>query len=253
MSRHWLAALAAGLMLPTVAAAQVTRGPVEENWSARFRISPYVGFSPAFKSKGTRAIYTGGAQPQLYSEYYEFDYASGPVTGLSGELQVAPRYSVVASFAWNNRGHTTVHEQDGDLRLETGSQFWFAKAGALLRFRDAESNMQMRTINASFFAGGAFMREVPKTSLFSTSAFTSPANHFGANFGAEAELPFASRKVAFQAAVEDFVVIWSKDALNRRFQNETMNAYGPDAISEVSPELSHFLVARVGLSFRFGN
>jgi hypothetical protein len=253
MRRHWLAALAAGLMLPTVAAAQVTREPVEENWSARFGISPYVGFSPAFKSKGTRAIYTGGAQPQLVSEYYEFDYASGPVTGLSAELQVAPRYSVVASAAWNNRKHTTVHEQNGNMRLETGSQFWFAKLGGLLRFRDVESNMQMRTINAAFFVAGAFIREIPETSIFSTSAFTSAANHYGVNLGAEAEVPFASRKVAFQAALEDFVVFWSKDALYRRFETETMNTYGPDAISEISPERSHLLVARVGLSFRFGH
>jgi hypothetical protein len=252
MTRHWLAALAAGLMLPTVAAAQVRRTPVETNWNAKFRITPYVGFSPGFKSKGTRAIYTGGAQPQLYSEYYEFDYAAGPVTGLSAEFQVAPRYSIVASAAWNNRNHTTVHEGDGDLRLDNGSQFWFAKLGASLRMLEVEPDMQMRRINAAVFAGAALIREIPETSIFSTSAFTSGANHYGANVGAEAELPFANRKLAFQAALEDYLVFWSKDALYLRYENETMNAYGPEAISEISADRSNFLVMRVGLAFRFG-
>jgi hypothetical protein len=252
MNRHWLAALAAGLMLPSVAAAQITRVPADDNVSAKFRVSPYVGFSPGFKSKGTRAIYTGGAQPQLYSEYYEFDYAAGPVTGLSAEYQIAPRYNVVAAVAWNNRPRTTVHEEDGDLRPEMGSQFWFAKLGAALRFREFEPDMQMRRVNAALFAGAAFIREVPKTSIFSTSSFTTGANHFGANVGAEAELPFANRKLAFQAAVEDYLVIWSKDALYRRYENETMNVYGPDAISEISASRSNFLVMRVGLAFRFG-
>ncbi len=252
MTRHWLAALAAGLMLPTAVAAQMPRGAVEEGWGPKLRVTPYVGFSPGFKSQGTRAIYTGGVQPMLYSDAYQFDYASGPVTGLAGEYQVADRYSVIASIAWNNRGHTVVHEEDGDQRLDTGSQFWFAKLGGAIRFREGEPDMQMRRINASLFAAAALYREVPDVSIFSTSNFTSGANHYGANVGAEAELPFVNRKLAFTAALEDYMIFWSESALSRRFENETINAYGMDAITDISASRSNFWVLRVGLVFRFG-
>jgi hypothetical protein len=252
MNRHWLLALAAGLMLPTVAAAQLSRGPIEENWSAKLRVTPYVGFSPSFKSSGTRAVYTGGAEPMLYSEYYQFDYAAGPVTGLLAEFKLAGRFNAIASIAWNNRNHTTMWQADGSGRIETGSQFWLAKVGGSVRMLEAEPDMQMRRVNASVFFAGAVIREVPETSLFSSSNFTTPAQHFGANFGAQAELPFVNRKLAFEAAVEDFMVFWSADALNRRFENEILNAYGPEAVAEVAPSRSNFLVARVGLVFRFG-
>ena len=252
MSRHWLAALAAGLMLPTVAAAQLSRGPVDQNWSAKLRVTPYVGFSPSFKSSGTVAVFTGGAQPMLYSAYYGFDYASGPVTGLLAEFKIASRFNAVASIAWNNRDHTSVWDEDGFEHIDTGSQFWIAKLGGSMRMLEAEPDMQMRRVNASVFVAGAFLREVPETSIFSSSNFTRPAQHYGANFGAQAEMPFVNRKLAFEAAVEDFVIFWSADALNRRFENEILNTYGPMAVAEFSPSRSNFLVARVGLVFRFG-
>jgi hypothetical protein len=186
----------------------------------------------------------------LYADKYGFNYASGPVTGLSAEFKFADRFSALAAFGWSNREHTSYYDQDGFQHLDVGSQFFIGKFGTAVRFREGEPDMQVRRVNASIFAAGAMIREVPEVSLFSSSNFTTSANHYAVNGGAEAELPFVNRKLAFQAAVEDYIVFWNKDALRARFENDIATVYGTDAVAELTPARSNIWVVRVGLVFR---
>ena len=49
----------------------------------------------------------------------------------------------------------------------------------------------------------------PASDLFAT------ARHFGLNFGATGELPFAHDRLAFQLGIEDYLTFWNETQLQR--------------------------------------
>jgi hypothetical protein len=153
-------------------------------------------------------------------------------------------------LAWSSRGRTTSRDDDGFLFEEPGSDFWIAKVGALMRFRE-DSDLQLRRLNAAVFAGPAFLREQPETSIFSSSEFDSGRNHWGVSFGAEGEMPFPNKMFALHAAFEDIVIFWSESALQDRMAGSIRQGFGDTAVAEVDADHSHMFILRVGLSVRF--
>ncbi|MEX2283019.1 MAG: hypothetical protein WEE89_11100 [Gemmatimonadota bacterium] len=247
MKRHWLVALAALATVPAIASAQM-RG-VDEGWGPKLRATPFLGWSPGFESAGNLAVSTGGTNPIQGAEY-SFDYAPGPITGVNLEARAHGRFSAVGMLAWSSRGRTTSRDDDGFLFEEPGSDFWIARVGGLMRFRE-DSDLQLRRLNAAVFAGPAFLREVPETSIFSSSAFDSARNHWGVSFGAEGELPFANKMFALHAAFEDIVIFWDETSLQQRMDGSIRASFGDLAAAEVDADHSHMFVLRVGLSVRF--
>ena len=250
MKWHWLVAAAAFATVPDTASAQVLYG-ADNGWGPKFRATPFVGWSPGFESAGSMAIFTGGANPTLESAVYVFDYAPGPMTGLNLEYRVHGRFSAVGTATWSSRGKITAEDEDGFLFEQAGSDFYIGKVGVLMRFRE-DSELQLRRLNAAVFLGPAFIREKPETTRFSPpDAFTASRNHWGVNWGAEAELPFDDKRFAFHAAIEDFVIFWNETALQDRFDADVRNTFGDEAALEVDADHSNLFAIRIGLSFRF--
>jgi hypothetical protein len=249
MSRHWLIAVAAFATLPAIASAQAPRA-LDDGWGPMLRATPFIGWSPSFNSSGNLAIFTGGVNPRIESATYSYDYAYGPITGVNFEARAHNQFSGVGQIAWSSRSRTTALDEDGFEFEEPGSDFWFVKVGGLMRFRE-DSELQLRRLNAAIFAGPAFIREVPDVSILSGSSFTKARNHWGFNFGAEAEMPLSNRMLAFQAAFEDNMIWWDEIAVQQRLAANIRNSYGSEAVAEVDSDLSHMFVLRLGLSVRF--
>lgn len=248
MKRHMLISVAVLGIIPAAVAAQLP-SQNDEGWGPRVRATPFVGFSPGFTSSGSLAVYTGlTIRPGEYS----FDYAPGPVSGVGVEVRAYNRFSGIASAAWSSRGHTNYLLEDGTQYQDAGSDFYLVKLGGSMRFRESDPELQLRRLNASVFAAGAFIREVPEVTLLSSSGFTQARNQYGVNFGAEAELPLTNKMLAFHAAIEDFVVFWDELALQERLIPSVKAAYGNDAVAEVDADHSSIWVVRLGLSVRFG-
>lgn len=248
MKRQMLFAAAVFVTLPALAGAQEQLRPVDHGWGPRVRATPFVGWSPGFNSAGLLAVF---ANNNIAPAEYSFDYAPGPVSGVGLEVRVHDRFSGIGSVAWSSRGHTRFDLEDGTFIQDAGSDFYIAKLGGQIRFREADPELQLRRLNASLYLAGAFLREDPEVSVLSSSRFVNARNHWGVNFGAEAELPLTDRRFAFITAFEDHVIFWDEVAIQERMQSFVLNSFGPDAAFEVDADHSHLWVLRLGLSYRF--
>jgi hypothetical protein len=123
------------------------------------------------------------------------------------------------------------------------------KLGVLMRYRE-DSEMQLRRLNAAMFVGPAFIHEVPESSRFSSTNLDA-RNHFGVNFGIEAEMPFSNQMFALHAALEDYVIFWDETAMQEKLNSRILNTFGSEAAAEVDADHSNMVVLRLGLSFRF--
>lgn len=251
MKRHVLIVVTALSTLPAAVAAQLPRG-IDEGWGPLIRLTPFVGWSPGFNASGDLAIAPGNAPGTIQPATFEFDYASGPASGVNLELRAFDRFSLIGGVAWSSRGHTTFATADPAVFIqEAGSDLYFAKAGGAVRFREIDPDLQLRRLNASVFLAGAYIHERPEVLLFSNSRFTSSRNHFGVNFGAEGELPLANRRFAFHGGLEDFVVFWNESAIEDRLAGSIEADFGSGSVAAADADHSHIWVVRLGFSVRF--
>lgn len=236
------------LSVPAAAAAQLPRMN-EEGWGPRVRATPFVGFSPGFESTG----FLGIATPrEITSQPYSFSYSPGPVTGLNVDVRVYNRFSAIGSFMWTSRGRTTgpFIDTSGDEYEDAGSDFITAKVGGSMRFREGETELQLRRLSATIYAAGAFIRETPEVAILSPSEFTRARNHWGVNFGADGELPLANNRLAVMFGFEDYVFFWDEFAIQQRLQGLVRESYGRDAAVEVDADHSHMFALRFGLTIK---
>jgi len=249
MVRHWIVAAAVLAALPVSAQAQLPGR--DEGYGPRVRATPFVGFSPGITSKGTARVLSA-TSPTAIDEQFEFSLGSGPVSGVNLELRFYNRFSVIASGAWSSRDASTFQTLEGFEDEYPGSDLWLAKLAAGVRLREAQPDLQMRGLNAMVFIGPALVREVPEISLLKDTQFTSAANNWGVNIGAEGELPLAKDFLAFTIGLEDNIIFWDEAGQATRLQPLWRPGYGDGAVAEIDSDHSHFWVARIGLSFRFG-
>lgn len=235
--------------LPATAVAQATPLLDPPEWGPRIRATPFVGFGAAFRSQGSLSVITGD---QLFSDSYDFEYGSGPVTGVNLEVRAHRRFSALASVAWSRRGETRFETIDG-IATDVGSDFWMARVAPAIRLREREAELQFRNLSALLFAGPAVIREQPELNLRSAPEWRDPVTHWGVNFGAEAELPLANDRLAFTAALEDYLIFWDAEAVERHLRRSYQAKHGAGAVAEADPNLSNLVVLRIGLTFRFGN
>jgi hypothetical protein len=246
MGRHSFLVAALSL-LPLTASAQI-RLSVDEGWGPFVRATPFVGLSPSFRSSGNLAVAT---QTAIIPLDYDFEYGAGAVAGVNVEVRAWNRFSGIGALAWSSRGRTVFETDDGELFEDAGSDLFFVKAGGAMRFREPDSDLQRRRLNASVFLAAAFIREKPEVLLFSASEFTKSRNHWGVNFGAEGELPLPDRRFAFHGALEDYMIMWDDEAVRQRLAGSIRGAYGADAEAIVAPDRSHVIMMRLGFSYRW--
>jgi hypothetical protein len=249
MKRHALLVVAALTALPAVLTAQLPRG-VDEGWGPMIRLTPFVGWSPGFNASGAMAV-AATSPAGIVPATFDFDYASGPVSGVNLEVRVIDRFSVVGAASWSSRGHTLFEASDGVFFQDAGSDLYIVKAGGSMRFREIEPDLQFRRLNASMFLGGAFIHERPEVLVFSNSGLTGSVNHWGVNFGVEGELPMANRRFAIHGGLEDTVVWWDEAAMEARLRPGIEDQFGPGSVAVTDSDHSHIWVIRLGLSIRF--
>jgi hypothetical protein len=242
MKRHLIVALLVLAATPRLAAAQ------DAGWGPALRITPFVGVSPNFTQSGEAVFVEDGA---LTSHEYELDFAHGIGLGIAAEKRVWKQVTIVGSGAWLSRGDAELHDLTDNLVFEVdGVTQWIAKAALALRLREPTPELQLHNLNASIFAGPAFIRDVPKREITTPPAAASSHNYLALNLGADAELPFANRKLAFVLGVEDYLVFWD----NNRAEGRIAGTLGPSApAAEISVETrkSNIFLLRFGLSWRF--
>jgi hypothetical protein len=246
MSRALIVALAAAALLPVATSAQygtVQDGPV---WGERVRVTPFAGVAPRLTRTENLHVMVGGLP--LTSEL-ESDLAAGPAGGAEVEVRVLGRFSVVGSALMIGRGEAVGRDPvTGEYYARAGSDFLVGKLGVAMRLREQVSDLQLRTVTATVFAAPAFIREMPASDA-RLGETPEAVNMLGANFGVNAEVPFAGSRFAVQLGLEDFLVFWNEGALARRTDAAFARA-GYVAESTVDAGFSHMPLLRAGVSLR---
>lgn len=246
MKRAALLLLAAGL-LPAGARAQMMV-PEDSPWGPRLRLTPFVGQAPTVSRSERWSVFVNGS-PE--SSAADVDLGAGPAAGAVLEVQLIERFSFVASGLYISRGRTREFSSlAGQVVDFPGSNFMVARAGLSMRLREPISELQFRRLSASVFAGPAFLRESPQDNPLASPIFQESLNHWGANFGIEAEIPTAWQSLALVAGVEDFVVFWNDAEAARRVDRfAAQDGFVTETV--IDTDASHMLVLRAGLSLRF--
>jgi hypothetical protein len=245
MKRHLVAALAALVILPQMAAAQSGEGL----WGPHIRITPFLALSPGFNQTGEAFL---GANGGLEVHDYEVRFASGYGVGVGTQLRFWNRFSLVGSAMYASRGDGEMIDFTDDTRYEIdGSDYYTVKAGLSLSMREFESDLQLRRLNATVYVAPALVHERPKTEMFTPAQSAQAKTYPAVNFGAEAEMPFANNKMAFTLGLEDYMIFWDQQAAGDRVEGYMQWQYGPTATVDVETSRSQMWVMRAGLSFRF--
>ncbi|MGH7500728.1 MAG: hypothetical protein ACREL7_03120 [Longimicrobiales bacterium] len=244
MKRAIFAAAAALITLPAASSAQAVASTMDVPvWGPRIRITPFVGHAASVSRTERWTFDIGG---QLSTARYDVDIAPGWAGGASIEIQVADALAFIGEGLYVTRGRTLEESPDvGDRFEHEGSNFVLAKGALALRLRERTSELQMRTLTATVFAGPAWIHEMPKDDATSDPILLESQNYWAVNFGVNAQLPIGWEGVLLQGGVEDFLVWWNNDELAAR--NDAL--LGPGATSVVETDPSHMWIFRVGLAF----
>ena len=245
MKRTVLVLLAAGL-LPAGADAQLM-APDNTPWGPRVRLTPFVGQAPTVSRSERWNVFANGFSQTSAADV---DLGAGPALGAVLEVRAVERFSFVASGMYISRGRTREFSSLAGQVLDfPGSNFLIGRAGVAMRLREPVSELQFRQLSASVFAGPAFIHEMPQSDPLASPIFLESLNHWGANFGLEAEIPTAWPSVALTAGIEDFVVFWNDTESGRRADNfAALDGFVTETVVDSDP--SHMLVFRAGLSLR---
>lgn len=244
MKRVVTAAAVALIAFPAIASAQAVAATMDAPvWGPRIRITPFVGHAAAV-SRTERWTFNLGGQ-QSFARY-DVDLASGWAGGAAVEVQIVDALAFIGEGMFVTRGRTVEESPDiGDRFDHAGSNFLMAKAALALRLREEVSELQLRTLTATAFAGPAWVREMPKDDPDAAPVLLDAQNYWGINFGVDAALGIGWEGVALQGGVEDFFVWWNNDELAAR--NDVLLGGGASSVVETDP--SHMWIFRIGLSF----
>lgn len=211
MHRCMLAAVAAATLgLPASAATQAT--PQDDVVGIRgLRISPFIGFLTSFTRMEEWVFEEGNASVFVESEV---DIAGGTTFGVQLEVPLQGRFGLVGAAAYAARGDTeflAVSTVGSDAFRVDGNHVILLRGGAALHLHEEDSELVLRSLNASVFAGGVIMHERPRDRLGST--FLESGTHLGLNLGVNAEIPFGAERFAVQLGVEDNMMWWDETQL----------------------------------------
>jgi hypothetical protein len=246
--RVLLAALAASLVLPAAASAQITG--MEHNVLFRgphLQITPFVGHLTSVSR-----IEEWGFSDGAGSYYTNVDMTIGGATalGLNLETPLIGAFGLTAAGAYAPRRATTFQDlQTGERARVDGSHIFLGRLGAAFHLPPETSEFVLRRLGASAFAGGAVMYERPRDLAASGIELESGA-HFGFNVGVSAHLPFAEDRFAVQLGIEDNMMWWNQRVL-ASLPYEYMGRPGASRDQTVATtDMSHAWLLRAGISLR---
>jgi hypothetical protein len=241
MHRVVIAGLAILLLQPAAASAQIAPLPGEAWVSPRLRVTPFFGYAPPSSRTETRTLQTVTGEVSFAE--FEVDLGAGFGGGANVEYRVASMFSVYGGGAFVRRGNTSEYSDLTALRRgEQGSSFIMTRAGVGFRLPESESQLQLRRLEASVFAGPTLVLELPRQDLVRTHADGMAL--FGAHLGLDAELPLGDGRLSLHGALEDNIVWWDDAELSTR----AASVYGGTAA--VTSGISHLFLLRVGLTLR---
>lgn len=242
--RVLIAALAVVMLVPQgSASAQLVPLQDEPFWTARLRVTPFVGYLTSVVR--TEEWLHAGTSPQ-YAQI-DFELAGGGAAGLGIDIPLANRVGLSGMAAYASRGESvfTVLETEDVYRVD-GANYIIGRLGLAVHLREPVSELVRRRLGASIWVGGVVMHERPKNSL-GTGDFLENVTQYGANFGFSGEMPLGSDRIALQIGAEDNVIWWKETtALAYEFFGQP----GQPEATAVNRDLSHVWLFRVGLSFR---
>lgn len=242
MKRHWVLALASLIALPCMAQAQGDPG-----WGPGVRVTPWLGVSPGFTQQGVATVFDDNG---LSSHPYDLKYGSSLAAGLNVEVRLWNQFAVIGGAAWSGRGQGDLINFEDELIYDyEGANLWIVKAGLAMRLREVKPDLQLRRLNASIFIAPTFIADVPKRTPFTPSGSGGNVHHFGINFGAEAEMPLANDRLAFQVGLEDFLIFWDEEDFSDRVGGYIRTSH-PNSDVAIEADNSHMVILRFGLSYR---
>jgi hypothetical protein len=247
MKRAVFAVLAFQVLIPSAISAQglSTSEPV---WGPRIRLTPFVGQAPTVSRNERWAVVNGD---EVSIGDFDVDLGSGPAIGASLEFQVADRFALIGSGLFINRGQTREFSFiDSEFFVSEGSNFLVGKLAAALRLREAASEMQLRQLTATVFAGPAIVHEMPKDDAAVNTVLLESVTHWGLNFGLDAEIPMGQGPLALQLGFDDFYTFWNTGEIAAR-NDRAFAGLGLTTESALEADASHMILIRAGISFRF--
>jgi hypothetical protein len=248
MHRRVLAAVfAATLVLPGAAAAQFSPLQDDARRDHGFRVNPFVGVLTGF-TRAERWLYDDGASAGFAQA--DVRLANAPIVGLHIETPLYRNLGVTAAAGYASRGETYFTVRQSDERLVTdGAHVIAGRLGVALQLQELVTEMVLRRTTASVHVAGAVMHEVTRNALGVPDASTD-GTHFGVNFGATAEVPFAGDRLAVQVGVEDNMMWWRDAPLTNLAWVYFNRPGGTPATTAASATTSHMFLLRAGLRFR---
>jgi hypothetical protein len=244
MNRRVLVALLAALLVfPAAAEAQLRPIGEPNRWGPRFRITPFIGFMPAFERTED---WVAQDEAEVIRVRTIQEIGSGIAFGLNLELPLAGRFGLFAGGAYTARDRT-VFEVGTDAPYQIdGNHVYLARAGIIMHLTEDPSELVLRRANASLFAGGAAMHERPRNVL-GTADIIESGTHIGVNLGMSISMPLGSDRFAVQIGAEDNIIWWNPDQL-ASLANEYFGL--PDGATTVTTAASNVFLVRAGLSLR---
>lgn len=235
------------LCLAGAAGAQLVTPPDEGATGPQLRVMPWIGYLPAI----TRTEEWGYPDRGDLS-FLDIDMRLGAGTafGVAVEVPLHGRFGALASAGYAARGNSDfVVLQTGDSRRIDGNNVLLGRAGFSWHLPDEVSDLVVRRIGASAFAGGAVMYERPRDRFGLGDALVS-ATHYGIVFGFALERNFGDR-FGVHVGVEDNMMWWDEAALaSVPFEYFGRPGDSP-AATPVDAGMSHVWMLRAGFSVRF--
>jgi hypothetical protein len=246
MHRRVLAAVfAAVAVLPAASFAQ--RPPLQAApASGGVRVTPFVGYLAGFTRNEEWLHESSDGIAFLQAE---LRIAAGEAAGLVLELPLHAGFGFTTAAGYGSRGDTEVSvlRADDDFLVD-GHTILLGRAG-IYYMPQQISELVVRRLAVSAFAGATVMRERPRHRLAPDDAFRD-ATHYGLNLGFAAELPFAGDRLAVQLAVEDNLTWWDEPAL-ANLPWVYLNRPGESLDqTRVTARRSHQLLLRAGIRIR---
>jgi hypothetical protein len=239
-------AVATLLAAPALASAQGTLDPRQTGPQlpyARFALTPFIGFRAPLTT-GQENLFVNGETVSSNSITHERGGAF--LAGVEGEYRFARQWSAVGSFARSARGtdvFTTTSGTAVDSLAGHGDRFTFYKLGVSYRIPDPAND-------ARRFHPGGFIVVAPALVHMDRPGFDGVTNP-AVNLGIAATAPIgASRRLAFQIGLDDYVTWWDTDKLEE--QDHLLYSTPTEAVVvDYSYSMSNLFVVRLGASFRF--
>lgn len=249
MNRRVLAAaFVATVLLPGAGSAQMMALQDDPTWTPRLRITPFIGYltSVARTDEWFASTGTGTDQRQVAVEV-----GGGAAAGVAASLNLMGRWGVTGAVGYGMRDGLIFEPEVGAaLQLEGDSRVMFGRAGVNLWLIERESELTLRRLNASVFAGGVVMHERPSESA--TGDLVGNATHFGVNIGLEGEMPFASDRFSVQLGLEDNILWWDETQMGNLAFAYLDDGSGTMTRAQTTAEtdFSSAWLVRLGISIR---